>query len=177
MAGIFRILVFGTLLLAVRALAADGPTPKFNVKTRKSDDSVRVDGDAGKVVFAVRSPSGIGSATVERTANDWPAGVTLRLHLSGLESLVVSNGKAALKAAVARHEGKLQARLWIDDKETEPLAPTSPYWMDIRILGADGKPASQLPLKNGHFEMTLPRAIFDGNPRSLSMQWIDFYRG
>jgi hypothetical protein len=25
--------------------------------------------------------------------------------------------------------------------------------------------------------MTLPRALLDGNPPSLGVQWIDFYRG
>lgn len=48
--------------------------------------------------------------------------------------------------------------------------------MEVHIVGADGKPAKELPLKDGHFEMTLPKAFLEGQPKSLSVQWIDFYR-
>jgi hypothetical protein len=177
MVGLIRLLAFGAIFLAVRAIAADDSTPKLNVKTRKSEDRVQVRGDARQVVLSVTSPSGIGSATIERAANEWPAAVALELHLSGLESFAVSNGKVKLNVSVSSSDGKSRVRLWIDDKESEPLDPKSPYWMDVRILGADGKPAQELPLRNGHIEMILPRAMFGGNPQSLSVQWIDFYRG
>ena len=48
--------------------------------------------------------------------------------------------------------------------------------MDIRILTSKDKPAKVLPLKNGYFEMTLPKAFFEGNPKSITLNWIDFYR-
>jgi hypothetical protein len=48
--------------------------------------------------------------------------------------------------------------------------------MDIRILTSDDKPAKELPLKDGYFEMTLPRALFESNPKSIRLNWIDFYR-
>jgi len=47
---------------------------------------------------------------------------------------------------------------------------------DIRVLAGDGKPARELPLKEGYFETVLPRAFFQGNPRSIALSWIDFYR-
>ena len=49
--------------------------------------------------------------------------------------------------------------------------------MDVRIVGGDGKPAKELPLQDGYFEVTLPRAFFDGNPKSITLNWIDFFRG
>jgi hypothetical protein len=103
--------------------------------------------------------------------------VTLKLHLKVLESLVLSSGKVKLSASVSSQEEKPRVRLWKDDKEDEPLDQKSPLWMDIRLIGADGKPAQKLPLKDGWFEMTLPKALLEGNPPSLSVQWIDFYRG
>jgi hypothetical protein len=48
--------------------------------------------------------------------------------------------------------------------------------MDVRIVGGDGKPAKELPLRDGHFEVALPRALFEGNPKSVTLNWIDFYR-
>jgi hypothetical protein len=47
---------------------------------------------------------------------------------------------------------------------------------DIRIVSGEGKPAKELPLKDGYFEMMLPKAFFEGNPKSIALSWIDFYR-
>ena len=34
-----------------------------------------------------------------------------------------------------------------------------------------------LPLKDGYyFEMLLPKAFFEGNPKAITLNWIDFYR-
>jgi hypothetical protein len=175
MAAWLRVVALWIFVLTGLGMAAD-TTPKFNVTTRKMDDTVQAQTNDGKVVFSVKSPSGIGSATIERVEKNWPEAVALKLHLKGLESLVISNGKAKLHVAVSSQEGKLRVRLWKDDKETEPLDQKSPCWMDVRIIGADGKPVKELPLKDGSFEMTLPKAFLDGSPKSLTLQWIDFHR-
>jgi len=169
----------GFLLVTVilTGLGAADNTPRFKVTTRKADDKMEVQGDGGNVIFSVKSPSGIGSATLERTEEKWPEAVVVKLHLKGLESFVVSNGKTKINAAVSRQDGKLRVRLWKDEKENEPLDRKSPYWMEIRAVGTDGKPANEIPLKDGHFEMTLPKTMLDKNPKSLSLEWIDFYRG
>jgi hypothetical protein len=170
----------GVLLFCTHAIpgsAADDRTPKFNVKTRKMADTVQIEGDQARVVLSVKSPSGIGSAIIDRVEKSWPGAVALKLHLGGLESLVISNGKEKLSVAVSSQDGKPRVRVWKDDKEGEPLDSKSSHWMEVRIVGADGKPAEALPLKNGTFEMTLPRALLEGNPPSLTVQWIDFYRG
>ncbi len=67
-------------------------------------------------------------------------------------------------------------RLWKDGKEDAPLDEKSPLWMEIRLIGGDGKPASKLPLENGYFEMTMPRAFFEGKAKTMRVEWIDFYR-
>ena len=48
--------------------------------------------------------------------------------------------------------------------------------MSIRMVGGDGKPATAIPLKDGYFEMPLPTAFFEGNPKAITLSWIDFYR-
>ena len=73
-------------------------------------------------------------------------------------------------------EGKVKVRLWKDGKEDAPLDEKSPLWMDVRIVVGDGKPAKELPLKDGYFEVVLPKAFFEGNPKSITLNWIDFYR-
>ena len=127
-------------------------------------------------MFAVKSPFGISQAVIERREDTWPKAVVLRLHLKGLSSFRASNGKVTLGAAVSIQEGKKQVRLWQDGKEDAPLDEKSPLWLDVRIVGGDGKPARELPLKGGYFEAALPRALFEGNPKSITLTWIDFYR-
>jgi hypothetical protein len=172
------------VLLAISgtALAGDGDAPqdqppKFKITTRRKDDGVEVTVEKGKTVFSVKSPFGIGQAVIERREDAWPQAVVLRLYLKGLSSFRASNGKATLDAAVSIGDGKQKVRMWKDGKEDATLDEKSPLWTDIRIVGGDGKPARELPLKDGYFEVVLPRAFFEGNPKSITLNWIDFYRG
>jgi len=80
------------------------------------------------------------------------------------------------RGSVSLRDGKPVVRLWKDGKEDTPLDANSPYWMEVRILDGDGKPAKEIPLKGGYFEMQLPKALFEGNPKAITVSWIDFYR-
>jgi hypothetical protein len=169
------------LIVSGIALADDGDAPKdqpakFKITTKRKDDSVEVRSDKDQTVFAVKSPYGISQAVIEREDDKWPEAVVLRLHLKGLSNFRASNGKVRVDAAVSIEEGKAKVRMWKDGKEDSPLDEKSPLWTDIRIVGGDGKPAKELPLKDGYFEMALPRAFFEGNPKSITLDWIDFYR-
>jgi hypothetical protein len=44
------------------------------------------------------------------------------------------------------------------------------------MVGKDGEPVKSIPLKDGYFEMQLPKALFEHNPQSITLNWIDFYR-
>jgi hypothetical protein len=137
---------------------------------------VEIKVEKGKTVFSVHSPSGISQAVIERTDDKWPDAVILRLHLKGLENVRITNGRLTLEAAVSSHDDKQRFRLWKDGKESLPLDTKSPYWMDIRLIDGDGKPAKVIPLKDGYFEMMLPKAFFESNPKSITVNWIDFFR-
>jgi hypothetical protein len=130
---------------------ATQPSGKFQISTRKRDDQV--------VVTVAKDNAAV-----------------LRLRLKGLDSFRASNGTVTLAAAVSVQDGKPQMRLWKDGKEGAPLDGKSPLRMDSRIVGGDGKPAKEIPLKDGFFEMALPKAFFEGNPKSITLNWIDFYR-
>jgi hypothetical protein len=170
------LIVIGSTALAGEGDAAKEASGKFKITTRRKDDSVEFRADKDKTVFAVKSPFGISQAVIERVEDEWPDAVALRLHLKGLESFRASNGKVTLDAAVSIQEGKVKVRLWKGGKEDAPLDEKSPFWTDIRIEGGDGKPAKELPLKDGYFEVALPRAFFEGNQKAITVNWIDFYR-
>jgi hypothetical protein len=163
--------------LSSLALAGDDTQPaRFKITTRRADDAVEVRFEKDRTVFSVTSPFGISQALIERTDDVWPRAVVLRLHLKGLESFRASNGKVRLEAAVSIEDGKPKVRLWQDGKEDATLDDKSPYWMDVGILTGDGKPTREIPREGGYFEMTLPKAFFEGNPKSITWNWIDFYR-
>ena len=158
----------GKLTLASEGAAARAPS-------RKKDSTVEVSSEKDRATFMVKSHSGIGKSAIERPGGEWPKIVVLRLHLKGLESFRASNGKVTLEAAVSSQNGKV--RLWKNGKEDVPLDAKSPYWMETRMVGGDGKPAKAIPLKDGYFEMALPKSFFEGNPKSITVSGIDFYRG
>ena len=158
-------------------MAIDKLTPPFNITTKRPDDKVAFKTEGDKTVFTIRSPFGISNAVIQRTGEKWPTAIVLRLHLKGLESLRIQNDKWTLAAAVASHRETPRVRLWKDKNEENPIDIKSPYWMPIRMLGSDQKPTTDIPLNEGYFEMQLPVALFEDNPESITIHWIDFYRG
>lgn len=148
----------------------------FKITTRRLDDDIQVQADKYKTVFAIKGPLGISNAEIERLGTRWPDTVMLRLHLKGLESFRASNGQVTLDATVSTEEGNPTVRLWKGGTENTYLDDKSPFWMNVRILAGDGKLARAIPVNDGFFEITLPKVFFAGNPRSITLRWIDFYR-
>jgi hypothetical protein len=91
-----------------------------------------------------------------------------------LEFFQTSNGQVTLKAAASIQNANV--RVWKDGKEDQPLDSKSQYWLAIRMIGGDGKPTNTVLLTDGYFEMQLPKAFFEGNPKSITVDWIDFLR-
>ncbi len=146
----------------------------FKITLKRSDDRIEVMSQDGKAVFVIRSPFGISNATIQRATDEWPDKVVIQLRLKGLESFKLSCGNIKLEASVSSHDGSV--RLWKDGKEDSPLDSKSPYWMEIKILDNDVKPTKAIPLKEGTFELQLPKKFFEDNPKSLKLEWVDFYR-
>lgn len=173
-------LAFAVLMVIVAMSNAvtigDDKTPTFKITTKRDTDKVEVKFEKDQTVFSVHSPFGISQAVIERTQEKWSEAVVLRLHLKGLESFCASNGKVTLNSAVSSFNDRQRVRLWKDGKEDSPLDSKSPHWMAIRMVGSDGKQVKDIPLKDGFFEMQLPKVLFEGNPKSITVNWIDFYR-
>lgn len=146
----------------------------FKITTKRESDRVKVRADTDKAIVSIHSPVGISQVAVERTNGKWPEAVVIRLHLQGLESFQISNGNVKLEASVSSQNGTV--RLWQDDKEDALLDAESSLWMEIRMVGKDRKPTRTIPLKEGYFEMQLPKGTFKGNPKTITMSWIDFHR-
>ncbi|MBC7966899.1 MAG: hypothetical protein H7Z17_13355 [Fuerstia sp.] len=150
--------------------------PRFSITTKRDDDKVEFQFRADTTVISVHSPFGISQTVIERIDEKWPDTVTLRLHLKALENFQITNGNVTLHAAVSSHTDDQMVRQWKDSKEDSPLDSKSPFWMEVRMVGKDGESMTTIPLQDGYFEILLPRAFFDDNPKSFTVNWIDFYR-
>lgn len=164
---------YAGLIAAVLGAEAD-----FDVALKRGEDRVEVCAESGRVMFTVTSPRGIGAATIARRAAAWPKAVMLRLRLRGLESLTIAAGQVALEVSVSSsppHTVRLSASETGKQQE-KAVDRGSRYWTEVRRVNADGKPASGLPAEGGWFELQLPAALLAGNPESVTVRWIDFYR-
>lgn len=154
--------------------SAYGDDAPFEIITKRDNDQVDVKVLEDTACFSIRSHFGISQAIIKRRDANWPTSVTLRLHLKGLEKFKVTSGKTTLEGSVSTHNG--QTRLWKDGRESARLSPKHPYWMQIQRVGENGKPDKPLPLADGYFQMKLPKGLFKDNPKSITIDWIDFYR-
>lgn len=150
--------------------------PELKVVTKRADDKIEVTRTAEQTTLSVRSPSGIGSGVVSRLSGVWPKRVILRLHLSGLEGLKVSNSNMELTAEVAGPDNKKFLHLTKHANQSGEPATTMFAESEIRAFGKDGRQSKVLPLKEGYFEVRLPKELFADNPESITINWIDFYR-
>jgi hypothetical protein len=163
------------LLAPVMALAAE-PAVTFVTTVKKTEDRVAVTTAEDRTTLTVTSPSGIGSATIAPKDAKWPKTIVLRLRLSGLESLNIANEKTTLTAEVSSHgDGRVLMRVQEGGKE-QTVEKGKPYWTEIKIIDSQGKPTQQVPVKDGYFELTLPAELLQGQTKSLTIKWIDFYR-
>lgn len=148
---------------------------KPEITTRKEEDKVMTQLKDGTMAYTIASPSGIGGATISPWKG-WANKVVLRLNLRGLESITVSNGKVDLRASVLSHSGHPRLLSVKDEVGEKKVEHGNPYWTKIRAFDAKGKPVEGLPGKGGYFELELPSALLDGQPKTLTFDWVDFYR-
>ena len=138
------LLLLFSILGMTNIATAYGEDRPLKIITRRGDDTAEVNVEKDKTTVSIHSPFGISQAAIERNGQSWPDVLNMRLNLKGLEQLKVTTGKITLEAAVSSQDGKL--RLWKEGKEDSPLDLKDPFWMEIRMIGKDGKPMTTIPL-------------------------------
>jgi SAM-dependent methyltransferase len=148
---------------------------KPEVVTKKGEDRVQVEIKGDTAVYWISCPSGIGEATITPWTG-WAKQVVVRLRLGGLESFEVSNGKDRLRASLQSHGDHARLLQVCDEGGEKKVEQGSPFWTEIRVLDANGTPIHESPERDGYFEVPIPKALVEDNPKSLTLGWIDFYR-
>ncbi|MFO0868706.1 MAG: hypothetical protein U0935_07115 [Pirellulales bacterium] len=161
-----------------RAVVGADPPTRFRVTTTRPGERLEIQDEPQRVVFTVHSPQGIGKLVMERTEAKWPEVVVLRLRLRGLESLRVSQEELTLHAAVSSQTPPVPTRLWLNEREDQLLDERSPYWTTIRAVRRPADPEeASAPPPIDYFELQIPRIFLERQPRTITLHWIDFYRG
>lgn len=157
----------GDAVLSIRLTGAD-----------KSGDNIAVSREGMRTVVDVHSTSGIGRAEISPVDGRWQKPLILRLHLRGLESLNVSNGKFAINSSVlSRPPYKQLCELCpVGGRTGSSLEEVSPFWIHLQLENIKQPGHRVIPLENGYFEVSLPDALFDGDTDTVFLQWIDFFR-
>ena len=97
----------------------------------------RSSGRREKVILAVmRAAASIGKATITPAAK-WPKTVVLRLHLRGVKSLRISDGRTTLEVAVSEPRRRRARWASADGNDEKPVDAKSPYWTEVRILDGE----------------------------------------
>ena len=146
-------------IIAIAATSAHAADPSRVPSVTAGDpdsDQVKVTATKAGCLVAITSPSGIGKTALTRTTDKWPTAVVLRLHLKGLEGFKASNSTVTVGAEVPNSGGK--PRTWQDVEGKE-----KPIEMSVKAV-------------DGHFEIRLPPAILAADAKTITVQWIDFYR-
>jgi hypothetical protein len=105
----------------------------------------------------------IGKQTLTRPETGWPASLGLRLYLRGLEGLNVDTGDQRLELSVLSHSGRRQLQSIRKAGHEHPLPAESPL-------------RATITLHEQFFDVRVPQALYVGNPDSIELSWIDFYR-
>lgn len=163
-----RIVIFVTCLSLAAASNAD-EKPLLQVTGGKKETKVTHQSADDGVTIDIQSPAGIDRVTITRTSDSWPKKLHVRLHLRGLEQLIIKHDGCSLQWHISS-TGAPKSRLE-DDQEIEVTA-TDAFYAEVKI--ASKQPS--IPLKDGYFELQIPAKVFEGNPKQLQIAWIDFFR-
>lgn len=149
------------ILFLVASVACAGlPEPQLKVELRKAEDSAELTLTDNAAVVTVNSRSGIGSASLLRIGELWPARLLIRLPIGGLESLEMANGLIHLRTSLQRAK---RARYWMAGKSERQFDP-------------DGTLEMTITTTDGVVEIIVPSEMMDPNPEAIHFTWIDFFR-
>jgi hypothetical protein len=167
--------------LLVAGLALAGCTPflsdPIKVEPGNADVISTVHRDGDVMVIDVTSRSGIGRLRATLGEKVAPPELALRLRLNGLEELRFSYPGAEVAVSVSSSDGRVRA-------EAQPagaaafaeIGPDSPYWMEVQVFDSSGAPTTAIPTGGGWFDVAVPADFLDGEHRTFTAGWVDFYR-
>jgi hypothetical protein len=158
--------------LAVLGLAACAPSSASNERATykavplKGDPAITfntADATGDTLLIDITSPTGIGSAAIEKTAGQWPLKVVMRLHVKGLESFKFRYADILVDVAVSSHGDQTVNETYQQAGQTRTTSSGDPYWIAV----TPGE---------GYFDLEAPSDFLKSGEDKFTIEWIDFYR-
>ena len=115
------------------------------------------------LLIDITSPTGIGSAAIEKTSGQWPGQVIMRLHLNGLESFTFQYADTRIDVSVSSHADKAVHEVFAQPGKTGTVNPGDPCWIAV----TPGE---------GYFDLAAPADFLSSGANKFTIEWIDFYR-
>ena len=167
--------IFITSCASQPANAQSGVEPVFSVTTKNQDDQIDIQQENGITTVDIYSPTGIGTAKFELESGSMPEKFILRLHLKGLEEFrLVSNQTTIAASGSSSEVFNVTGQSVIAAGNEYSITPIDPLWTKVEIVS--NLTPKTIPLKEGYFEITVPKEFIRSAGNSFEIQWIDFYR-
>jgi hypothetical protein len=114
------------------------------------------------LLIDITSPTGIGSAAIEKTSGQWPPKIVMRLHVKGLESFKFHYGSNTVEISVSSTTKAVRETL-VQDGMMSTLGPNDDAWMNVTP-------------NSGYFDIEAPAGFLKSGENKFTIEWIDFYR-
>jgi hypothetical protein len=150
-------------LSACTFLPASTQPATYTAEPLKGDPHVTFNTTGGRLLIDITSPTGIGSAAIEKTSSQWPDKIVMRLHLKGLESFTFQYADTTIDVAVSSHGDNAVHEVYEAPGKMGTASAGSPYWIAV----TPGE---------GYFDLEAPSAFLKSGENRFTIEWIDFYR-
>jgi len=156
----------GVALLSLAACApsarqVEGPT--FRYTPLKGDPRIVFTTSNELLLIDITSPTGIGGATIDKTAGQWPPKIIMRLHLRGLEDFKFKYGAKIVEVSVSSQNNKVVREELVQAGQVTSLSAGDAYWMNVTP-------------NPGYFDIEAPADFLKSGESTFTIEWIDFYR-
>lgn len=150
-------------LTACAPSSASSERGTYKAVPLRGDPGITFSTTSDMLLIDVTSPTGIGSAAVEKTSGQWPGKIVMRLHVKGLESFTFQYADIRIDASVSSHGDNAISEAYQRSGTKGKVAPGDPYWIAI-TPGA------------GYFDLEAPADFVKSGEAKFTIEWIDFYR-
>lgn len=140
-----------TVRATYRASAVKGNS---RIAFTPSDDALLID---------ITSPSGIGSAAIEKTAGQWSGKIVMRLHVKGVERFKFQYGSGTIELIGSSKGDTAIREIYTQPGKMITVSPGDSYWIGVT------------PDK-GYFDLQVPADFLKSEENKFTIEWIDFYR-
>jgi hypothetical protein len=129
----------------------------------KGDPTITFSTAGDMLLIDVTSPTGIGSAAIEKSSGQWPGRIVMRLRVKALESFTFQYADIRIDVSVSSHGDNAVSEVYQHSGTNGKVDPGDPYWIAVRP-------------GEGYFDLEAPADFVKSRENKFTIEWIDFYR-